>query len=113
MRRAAKVDANHGDIVRALRAVGCSVQSLAMVGAGCPDLAVGYRGRNFLLEVKDGSKAPSARKLTPDEARWHEGWRGTVVTVRTVDEALRAVGALRSHPADCDDVTCCPMGGVR
>ena len=93
MRRAAKVDANHGAIVRALRAVGCSVQSLARVGEGCPDLAVGYHGRNYLLEVKDGSKPPSARKLTPDEQGWHERWRGAVLVVETVDEALEAVGA--------------------
>ena len=40
MRRAARVDDNQGQIVDALRRVGCSVWSLAGVGKGFPDLAV-------------------------------------------------------------------------
>lgn len=76
MRCIAKIDANQREIVDALRAVGCSVQLLAQVGNGCPDLLVGWRNRNFLLEVKDGAKKPSARKLTPDQVAWCEAWRG-------------------------------------
>jgi len=67
----AKVDANQADIVEALRAAGCFVQSLAGVGKGNPDLLVGSEGKWFLLEVKDGSKSPSGRKLTDDEISWH------------------------------------------
>ena len=67
MKRAAKVDANQKQIVTALRQAGCTVQSLATVGKGCPDLIVGCQGRNFLLEIKDGSKPPSARQLTEDQ----------------------------------------------
>ena len=52
MRRAAKIDANQTEIVKALRQVGASVQSLASTGKGCPDLLVGFRGVNWLLEVK-------------------------------------------------------------
>ncbi len=89
--RAARVDANQPEIVRALSGIGCSVKSLAPVGSGCPDLLVGYRGRNVLLEVKDGSKPPSARKLTPDEVLWHRAWRGQVCVVNDVQEALAAV----------------------
>ena len=89
--RRAKVDRNHAAIVRALRDIGCSVQSLATVGDGCPDLLVGYHGVNHLLEVKDGSKPPSARQLTPDEGRWHTEWRGDVVVVSDVDSAIGVV----------------------
>lgn len=94
MRRAAKVDANQPAIVEALRAVGCTVQPLHAVGKGCPDLLVGLPGTrsNLLLEVKDGSKPPSARKLTPDQAVWHDAWRGQVAVVSSVKEALEAVG---------------------
>lgn len=93
MRKSARVDANQTAIVDALRAVGASVQSLAMVGRGVPDLLVGWRGSNLLLEVKDGDKPRSARRLTPDETTWHESWRGQVATVASIDEALEVLGA--------------------
>ena len=89
MRRAAKVDANQAAIVEALRACGASVQSLAAVGKGVPDLLVGLRTRNYLIEVKDGSKPPSARKLTPDQVQWHTKWAGQVLTVTSPEDALR------------------------
>lgn len=92
MRRAAKVDANQADIVNALRMAGCTVQLLHAVGKGCPDLLAGKGGVNFLLEVKDGSKPPSKRKLTDDQVEFRAHWRGQVVTVTNVDEALAAVG---------------------
>ena len=93
MRRAAKIDANHGDIVEALRGIGCSVLSLAPLGKGAPDLLVGYWGRNTILEVKDGSKPPSKRKMTPDEEAFAEAWRGQYAVVETVEQAIEAVTA--------------------
>lgn len=94
MRRRGRTDGNQVEIVRALRAVGATVQSLADIGKGCPDLLVGFRGDTYLLEVKDGSKVPSARKLTEDEERWHKEWHGdNLHTVNSLEEALLAVGA--------------------
>jgi hypothetical protein len=89
------VDRNHAEVVKALRQIGCTVQSLAPVGQGCPDILVGFRERNYVLEIKDGKKPPSERKLTPDEIHWHANWNGQKAVVGTVDEALRAVGAMR------------------
>jgi hypothetical protein len=86
------VDANHSSIVLALRQCGCTVQSLAMVGKGCPDLLVGRQGQNYLLEVKDGDKVTSKRKLTADEEEWHDSWRGAVSIVANIEEALAVVG---------------------
>jgi len=91
---ARRVDANQQAIVAALRAVGASVLLLHTVGRGCPDILAGHRGVNVLMELKDGTKPPSARRLTPDEAAWHATWRGTVVVVASVDDALKAIGAL-------------------
>jgi hypothetical protein len=82
------VDANQGEIVEALRAVGATVQSVAAVGKGCPDILIGWRGANFLAEIKDGKKPPSSRKLTPLESEWHKAWAGQVAIVKDVDEAL-------------------------
>ncbi len=86
MRRNAKVDANQAEIVKALRSVGCSVQSLATVGRGCPDIVVGFRGRNWLFEIKVGKA-----KLTPDEIEWADTWRGQLATIRSFDEALTVI----------------------
>jgi hypothetical protein len=99
MRLRAKVDANQGDIVRELRRAGCSVVSLAAVGKGVPDLLVGVRGRNYLLEVKDGAKPPSARRLTPDQRQWHLLWAGQVLTVTSAEDALRQIGLIEIIPS--------------
>ena len=87
----ARVDANHHVIVNALRQAGCTVTSLAAVGKGVPDLLVGIRGRNYLIEIKDGSKPPSERKLTSDQIAWHEAWRGTVRVVENEQQALEVI----------------------
>ena len=93
MRIAARKDANQDEIVDALRTIGATVQIIHQLGQGCPDLLCGYRGANYLLEVKDGAKPPSKRILTPDEAVWHEMWRGQVDAVKNVKEALQVIGA--------------------
>jgi hypothetical protein len=93
MRRAAKVDRNQPEIVKALRAVGACVQSLAAVGEGVPDLLVGYRDQTVLIEVKDGSRPPSERQLTDQQIEWHAAWRGgRCVVAGNVQEALAAIG---------------------
>lgn len=96
MRRAARTDRNHLEIVAALRKVGCTVRSLAAVGQGCPDLLVAFtaidgRRVTVLMEVKDGKKRPSARKLTPDEARFFATWAGEAYVVTSVEEAIAVV----------------------
>src|SRR5690349_11436998 len=66
-RYAAKVDENQAPIVKALREIpGCVVKDLSRMGDGWPDLAVGYRGTNFYLEVKGKGK-----KLTDAQRNWH------------------------------------------
>lgn len=91
MKRRAKVDANQSAIVLDLVQHGWTVQSLAPVGVGCPDLLVGAGGINVLLEVKDGDKPQSARCLTPDQRSWHRSWRGQVDVVCNEREAVLAV----------------------
>jgi hypothetical protein len=93
MRRAAKTDENQAEIVAALRLVGCSVLPLHAVGKGCPDLLVTDTAKaTFLMEVKDGNKPPSRRTLTPDQVAFHAAWRGRIVVVCNVREAMEAVG---------------------
>jgi hypothetical protein len=94
VRRAAKVDANQRQVVAALRGAGATVQLLHAVGEGCPDLLVGHLGVNYLLEVKDGQKPPSAQKLTPQQEIWHRDWRGHRVVVNSPEAALAAIGVI-------------------
>jgi hypothetical protein len=96
VRRAAKVDRNHSEIAGAFVALGCSVRSLAAVGGGMPDLIVSVPGFCMMVEVKDGEKPPSARKLTEDQVKFHAEWQGPLSTVRDLDGVEVAVKFMRA-----------------
>jgi Holliday junction resolvase len=87
MRKKTRVDLNHKEIVAALRDVGASVYSLSTVGGGVPDLLVGFRGVNYLIEIK--SKYGT---FTPDQTEFYALYRGAFVVVRSVSEAYAAIG---------------------
>jgi hypothetical protein len=70
------------------------VQTLAAVGCGCPDLLVGYRGKWWLAEVKDGEKPPSARELTDAEKRWQRRAKECGCPVELWESARAAVCAI-------------------
>ena len=91
VRRAAKVDANQAAIVGALLACGCEVQSLAAVGGGVADLLVHHKAtrRLLLVEIKDGARVPSERKLRATQVEWHK--RFPVTVVETVEGAVQAL----------------------
>jgi hypothetical protein len=94
--RAARIDANHEQVVLALRTAGATVQSLAAIGKGVPDLLVGFQGKTLLMEIKDGRKAPSERRLTEDQLKWHGAWRGgPLAIVDSPDAALRMLGVMK------------------
>lgn len=99
--KAARTDANHSDIRDGLRQIpGVSVADTSAVGKGFPDLVVAYKAKDsayrhtVLLEVKDGNKPPSKRKLTKAQKQFHAEWSGYVHVVTNLDEALRVVGVL-------------------
>jgi hypothetical protein len=73
-----------------LKKAGATVQSIASVGKGCPDILVGFRGWNYVMEIKtkDG-------KLTPMELTWHRAWAGRIYIVRDVETALIVIGAIK------------------
>jgi len=91
-RYAAKVDANQTAIIKALREIGATVFSLAGVHNGCPDLLVGIGMQTYLVEVKDGNKPPSARQLTPDQAKFVSTWEGSPVVILKDVDIARAWG---------------------
>lgn len=97
MRFAARVDKNQSSVVKALRLIGCTVQPIHAVGRGVPDLLVGVRGVNLLLEVKDGDKPQSRQSLTADEREWHKAWRGQVAIVNSPEQAVMLINSMTAN----------------
>ncbi len=91
MRKHARHDDNRDDIIKALQQIGADVIKLDSIGGGCPDLLIGRRQKNLLLEVKDGSKPLSQRRLTPAELKFYQTWRGHRAVVNNVKEAVDEV----------------------
>lgn len=88
----ARVDANHASIVKQLRQYpNITVRSVATI-KGFVDIIVGYNNRNYLFEIKDPQKPPSARKLTPDEIEFHRDWTGQADVILTTEEIIKIIG---------------------
>ena len=78
------------------RQMGCSVHDTSEVGDGFGDFVIGYRGRNLIIEVKDGERPPSKRKLTPDQVEFHESWRGQKAVVKDFQELSDVISSDQS-----------------
>jgi hypothetical protein len=91
-------DANHKAIVDALRRVGGHwIDTTGDPSTGLDGIAV-YRGVVHLCEIKDGSKPPSARKLTDREMtrKVEVEARGVKYNIIVSEEAmLKLIGAIR------------------
>lgn len=89
MRRAARTDANHGEIRSLLRALCPVVEDTSRFGSGWPDLMLRtVRGSLWFVEIKDGAKIPSKRQLTPAEIDFRDRWPMQYRIVETVDQAI-------------------------
>jgi hypothetical protein len=78
-------DANAKEIIAAWEAVGATVERI-----GRPvDVAVGFRGRDYLFEIKTAKG-----KLRASQVAFLARWRGNPnKIIRSVDEGLVAIGA--------------------
>jgi Holliday junction resolvase len=84
-----RADTNQQEIVDALRKIGVSVLVLSQVGSACPDLMIGWRGKNYLLEIKTENG-----KLSKVQEEFFDTWRGRCFIVRSVEEALELLECL-------------------
>mgnify|MGYP001576960825 FL=1 len=89
-------DANHNSISEVFESLDCSVLDISQTPCGF-DVVVGYKTQAILCEIKDGSKPPSARKLTLNENTAHNNWRGPKAIVTTNDEAVLVAKLLRAR----------------
>lgn len=86
--KAKRIDANQKEIVEAFRSLGCSVFITSAVGKGFPDIVVGFRGKNYLFEIKDGDKFKSSQKLTEPERLFFRDWSGQCAVINCVDQVI-------------------------
>ena len=86
MRYASKKDANQNEIVRVLEKAGCAITDLSGVGEGVTDILCTRAGIHYLIEIKSAKG-----KLRDSQVDFHAKHH-PVYTVRTIDQALRAVG---------------------
>ena len=91
--RAARIDDNQNEIVGQLRSVpGLTVAITSGLGHGMGDFIIGWQGVNSWIELKDGDKPPSKRKLTPAERKFHAQWAGQIDVALTFEDCLRIIG---------------------
>jgi len=90
MIRAAKVDRNQPEIVKTLRKAGATVLITSQL-KNAFDILVGYRGKLMIVEIKDGEKPKSQRKLSDGELKCKESFNRAGVqyyVINSIDEAL-------------------------
>jgi hypothetical protein len=92
--RIRRVDANQQAIVEEFRGYGATVFIVSMLGNGFPDIVVGYRGKNYLFELKDGDKPPSQQKLTAPEKAFFQKWGGQVSVIKSLEEVRQFMEVL-------------------
>ena len=87
-------DANQSEIIKAMQQEGAKVANANNMGGGFPDLIVGFRKCNILMEVVSANKLKNNRErggLSEKQQDWHDDWPGRVYTVRSVEEALNVL----------------------
>lgn len=89
-RRAARTDANQSEIVSLFRAAGWSVLIVSQLKKCC-DIFVSKSGRTIAVEIKDGSKPPSARKLTSGELEFKNTWLGEWMLVESTEDVIEII----------------------
>ena len=93
-RRAARQDDNHNEIRTAFRSFGAVVIDTFQL-PNTFDMLVGFRGVLYAVEVKDGNKPPSRRKLTEGEEKCKRLLASAGVSynvVETVSDAAELLG---------------------
>lgn len=95
MRKRGRTDANQTKVVEHLRRAGLSVAVTSMIGNGFPDLVVaGFRRFQktpvtVLVELKNPDMPPSGQRLTDDEIKFMDTWKGEYIKATTAEEILK------------------------
>lgn len=94
-RFAKRTDSNHSEIIEAYEKLGVCVLDLSKVAEltrpGCPDLLCSLMGHTWLSETKTGTGV-----LNPAQVSFIAEWKGVIKVVRTPDDVIEIVKAVRS-----------------
>ena len=86
-RRAARIDANQPEIVKAFRSLGWYVLIISQL-KNCCDIIVSKSGMTIAVEIKDGSKQLSQQKLSSGELKFKNEWQGEYRLINCVDDVV-------------------------
>ena len=84
-----RVDANQTELIHEAERLGAQVQRISDIGQGCPDLLGAKDGLWFVVEIKDGSKPPSKRRLNKKQVEWHNRFPAPVWIWESKDDVRR------------------------
>lgn len=87
-RRAARKDANHNEITDCFFSLGYSVLDISQLKNAC-DAIVAKGKRTIAIEIKDGTKPPSQRKLSDGETKFKESWNGEWALIESIEDVLK------------------------
>lgn len=98
MNYAKRTDDNHREVVDEFRKAmpEAIVFDASGAGRGFPDLVVGVWGKNYLFEVKDPAKCPSARSLTDAQKEFHLTWQGQVKVVHSAADICAEIARIQN-----------------
>lgn len=86
-RRAARVDDNQAEIVKAFRDLGWYVLIISQL-KNCCDIIVSKNGRAIAVEIKDGTKLASKQKLSDGELKFRNEWQGEYALITSIDDVI-------------------------
>jgi len=89
-RRAARVDTNQPEIVKAFRDLGWYVLIISQL-KNCCDIIVSKNGRTIAVEIKDGSKPPSQQRLSQGEIKFKKEWQGEYALITSIDDVTELI----------------------
>lgn len=81
-----KTDANQKQIISDLKKIGVSVLNLSKVGNGCPDLLIGWQGKNILIEIKTAKG-----NLNDSQIEFFKEWKGQKFVCKSINEIIEII----------------------
>ena len=81
-----KVDSNQAQIIADLKKIGVSVLNLSRVGGGCPDILVGWQGKNILIEIKTAKG-----NLNDLQIEFFKEWKGPKFVCKSINEIIEII----------------------